>query len=556
MRRGSTITLGALKLTVLALASVSLILLLSGQLVAGAIVWSVGYAGWLLDRFGPGVHSAQSLRLLTRALFLIGAAGPLIHLGYTHATLFWVAVLAALLILPAAHALTANRPQVLARMAGIEARPPSTVLPRLRWTATLIGVTVPPFLLLSAGLQLNGIFGVLLVALQAVALSCAWALTVIEVRRDRHAYAQLPEMLARVNPQFLLHWDAPGASKYQLDMWLPHLEDLDIPFAVIVRNAGGFTSAVQAAENAPVIYAGRHADVERLLVPTVRAIFYVNNADRNNQVLRFEGIRHIMLSHGDSQKSTSSTRIFRLFDRIYMAGQAGIDRFTASGVEVPASRFSIVGRPQVRGIEQETAPIREKQQPTVLYAPTWMGDFKDASYTSLPHALPLIERLLERECTIIFRPHPFTDRAVETASAASRIKRLLREDSERTGRQHVFGALAESEMSLRDCFNHSDAMIADISAVVSDYLYSGKPLAVFSDDAAIGGVESEGKYRFLRDPSTWPEQLNRFLRDDPLRERRLEARRYYLGNAETVPPDQLFLDTARADIVAGHGQRA
>ncbi|MEE1812589.1 hypothetical protein [Streptomyces sp. BE133] len=45
-----------------------------------------------------------------------------------------------------------------------------------------------------------------------------------------------------------------------------------------------------------------------------------------------------------------------------------------------------------------------------------------------------------------------------------------------------------SEMRLYDCFNESDAMVSDISSVVSDFIASGKPYAV-TDSAALGEEE-------------------------------------------------------------------
>ena len=36
------------------------------------------------------------------------------------------------------------------------------------------------------------------------------------------------------------------------------------------------------------------------------------------------------------------------------------------------------------------------------------------------------------------------------------------------------------DLSVEDCFNLSDAMISDVSAVVSDYLQSGKPFSIVS----------------------------------------------------------------------------
>ena len=58
------------------------------------------------------------------------------------------------------------------------------------------------------------------------------------------------------------------------------------------------------------------------------------------------------------------------------------------------------------------------------------------------------------------------------------IAALLAEDRRRTGRQHLWGPAAEQEMTIEDCFNASDAMVADVSAVVSDYLMSEKPYAI------------------------------------------------------------------------------
>src|SRR5690625_3840697 len=57
---------------------------------------------------------------------------------------------------------------------------------------------------------------------------------------------------------------------------------------------------------------------------------------------------------------------------------------------------------------------------------------------------------------------------------------MLEADAATTGREHLFGALAEKEMSVFDCFNVSDALISDVSAVVGDFLHSGKPLAMVS----------------------------------------------------------------------------
>ena len=405
---------------------------------------------------------------------------------------------------------------------------------------------------LVVGFGLFGLLGLLLIAASFAAVGL-W--TRSENRRQRElATSQFESIVTAVRmhaPQFLIHWDGTGESVYQLNAWVPYLEKTNLPFAVIVRNPAGFDGAVKAVSNAPVVLAQSALEMERLLVPSATTVFYANNADCNNQILRFEHLKHIQLGHGDSEKSSSATRTFKLFDRVYQAGQAGIDRFAASGVHLDPSVFTLVGRPQVSGIEQAEHSVGEDETSVVLYAPTWWGDFADTSHSSLPFAEGLIELLLSSGCTVIFRPHPFTGRHRETAEAAERIRRLLREHAEATGRTHLFGGAAETELTLTECFNRSTAMISDVSAVSSDYLYSGKPLGLFVPTGSAGNVQADdGRYIFTEDPSGWPQQIEKLLSSDPLRSERLELRDHHLANARVQPPDRLFVDAARRDVQA------
>ena len=371
-------------------------------------------------------------------------------------------------------------------------------------------------------------------------------------RADRY-FDEVVTAVHAAEPRFLVHWDGSGESSYQLAMWTPYLEQTGLPFVVIVRNPDSFADASVAVTDTPIVVAESHSDMERLLAPSVTTVFYVNNADRNNQVTRFEHLQHIQLGHGDSDKSTSSTRTFRLFDRVYVAGQAGLDRFAQSGAVIPSENFAVVGRPQVAGIEQAREAISATEHPTVLYAPTWRGDFADSSHSSLPYAPDLIAMLIERGCRVIFRPHPFTPRYPETAKAAAEINLELAAHSAATGTQHIFGRAATHDRSLRECFNDSDAMIGDVSAVLSDYLFSGKPLGAFIPTSSAGEQVESGWYLLTEDASSWPEQLTRLLSTDPLRENRIKLREHRLGNASVVPPDKLFIDTVRADVLRSGG---
>ncbi|GAA4293774.1 hypothetical protein GCM10023086_05070 [Streptomyces venetus] len=107
---------------------------------------------------------------------------------------------------------------------------------------------------------------------------------------------------------------------------------------------------------------------------------------------------------------------------------------------------------------------------------------------------------------------------------------------------------------LYDCFNVSDAMVSDISSVVSDFIASGKPYAV-TDSAAVGVEEFKRNNTAVRAAvilSNSAEELGELLsavRDpaaDPLAEDRKELKQYLLGPDE--PTSLVQFNTAVANL--------
>ncbi|MFD7402438.1 hypothetical protein ACFV7R_07140 [Streptomyces sp. NPDC059866] len=111
-----------------------------------------------------------------------------------------------------------------------------------------------------------------------------------------------------------------------------------------------------------------------------------------------------------------------------------------------------------------------------------------------------------------------------------------------------------AEPRLYDCFNVSDAMVSDISSVVSDFIASGKPYAV-TDSAELGVEEFKRQNTAVRAAtilSNSAAELGDLLaavRDpaaDPLAEDRGELKRYLLGPDEPKSIDQF--NTAVANL--------
>ncbi len=375
------------------------------------------------------------------------------------------------------------------------------------------------------------------------------------IRERRRFQDGLQGTLERMEPVFYVYWHAPARSAFQVTMWLPYLERLGVPFAIVVRTAGNFRQIASRTEH-PVILRRSLSDLDDLIVPSAKGVFYVNNAMRNNHMVRYASLTHIQLLHGESDKASSATPIIRMYDRDFVAGQAAIDRFEKFGVWMPPEVFRIVGRPQVEHVQQARGPIAELENRSVLYAPTWLGYQAETNYSSLPVGAEIVRALLERGCRVVFRPHPYARRSPELRRACQEITEMLASDAAATGREHLFGAVAESEMDVVACFNASDAMISDVSAVVGDFLHSGKPLAMVSPRvgaeefvsmnpmarAAYVLVAADGVLQDLE------AVMDALTGDDPHRVERDRWATYYLGDIPRENYADRFVQVAREEL--------
>ncbi|TWV35891.1 hypothetical protein FRZ03_26405 [Streptomyces misionensis] len=111
-----------------------------------------------------------------------------------------------------------------------------------------------------------------------------------------------------------------------------------------------------------------------------------------------------------------------------------------------------------------------------------------------------------------------------------------------------------AEPRLYDCFNVSDAMVSDISSVVSDFIASGKPYAV-TDSGELGAEEFKRQNTAVRAATILTNsaaelgELLAAVRDpasDPLAGDRVELKRYLLGPDE--PASIVQFNTAVTDL--------
>lgn len=385
-----------------------------------------------------------------------------------------------------------------------------------------------------------GIVAVLLsLAVLAALLTCG-----VRVVRSARAYrresARLPTAIADLAPRYVLYWDAPIDTTYQVAMWIPLLESLDGKLLIVLRNPATLPELAEKYSSSMVVLSAL-TDLDYAAVPSVTVAFYVNNASRNTHFVRFPDITHVQLNHGDSDKAPSYSPVMRMYDFNFVAGPVAIDRFANHGIRVRDGFFRVVGRPQEADVERadRNAPGVVR---SVLYAPTWAGFNVDSHYSSLPVAEQVIRKLLERGVRVVFRPHPYTDKSEHLRAAAASINALLAADRAQSGRQHRLSDGPHSLPSLTDDFNAVDALLTDVSSVASSFLATEKPLAIFNrsvgsrDEFIEGFPVAAAAYVIDFDVTNADRVLDDLLISDSLHEERLRLMRYYLGD---IPRSEL-----------------
>lgn len=362
-------------------------------------------------------------------------------------------------------------------------------------------------------------------------------------RLQERVQADLDELA----PKAVVYMSADaGQSLYILNQWVPAMERLPYPAFVLVREASHLAPIMPTT--LPVLYAPSTRHVEELCRPSVLVAYYLANAGKNVHLLREARIRHVFLNHGDSDKSTSANPVARVYDGVWVAGQAAIDRYQAAGISMPRSQYAIVGRPQVEGLRVGAAGNADPV--TILYAPTFEGYYEESNYSSLERMGPqMIRQILDAhpEVRIIFKPHPASG-VQRPGMIAARVD-IVSMLAEAPGDHLYVGP--ESSLTLYECFDDAHVLISDISSVVTDFLYSERPLITtnprrLDSETFLRTFPTQGaSYIVERDLSNLAAILDDALGGDSLRDQRLAMKKYVLGDLPEGPTAAFVAEAAR-----------
>lgn len=402
-------------------------------------------------------------------------------------------------------------------------------------------------------------WAVLAVGAAAVALVLAGTvpelLTSWRMRTAKRATGFTPQLSAvqqfidEYRPEVVVHLSGPDTAAYQINTWIEALEALDQRVMVVLRDHPLFER--MAASKLPTLSLPAPGELLMLDFSTVKVALYPANTGNNIHLLRLPTMMSAFIGHGDSDKSASNNPFSRVYDELWVAGEAGADRYRRSGMHIPEDQFRFVGRPQVHAIEP-TPRIGEQEIPTVLYAPTWEGVNQHQEYSSLRAiGVQLIDALLaDGSVRVVYKPHPFTgQRDAKYRVAHAVISRRLDDAKARTGIDHrvVTGG------ALTGWMNQSTALVSDISSVLSDWLAGEKPYAVFNHEGSSTkqfreDYPSSAAATILGPQATGVEELLDVVTGrapDVLAEYRSKLATYLLGS-----PEQRTLEAFRAAVTA------
>ncbi|MGN6444425.1 CDP-glycerol glycerophosphotransferase family protein [Amnibacterium sp.] len=289
----------------------------------------------------------------------------------------------------------------------------------------------------------------------------------------RDTNAAVAAAVADLAPEVVFYFSSPADGTYALGVWTSVINALERPTLVVLREPVHL-DGVEGIRK-PTVVAPTVADLIALTPPSVRVVLYPTNVVRNDEMIRIPGPMHCFIGHGDSDKVGSFSPLNRMYDEIWVAGRAAIDRYAAVDEGIDLRVLRAVGRPQLADIARAAPESAEPgHRLTVLYAPTWEGFFDEADYSSVATmGERIVQGCLDAGADVLFKPHPLTGhRLPEAARARQAIDELVRRAG---GGSEV---VAPTPNSLYEAFNRADLLISDISSVITDFLASRKPYAV------------------------------------------------------------------------------
>lgn len=348
------------------------------------------------------------------------------------------------------------------------------------------------------------------------------------------------EWLKDYRPEVIVYFSGSADSAYQINMWLDSVAKLPRRSLIVLRERA--VAANLGVTAIPVLCVPKANDLMALDFEPAGVCLYPANTGKNIHMLRNPKLKHVFIGHGDSDKVASINPYSKVYDEVWTAGQAGRDRYRIAQVGVRDDEIVEVGRPQLGPIHTGPTGNRVRTvlyAPTwegwtddpgntslmaagptliakllevpgirVLYKPHPFTGIRDPRARTAHHRITALineanqraghgsgseqarRRLAQLEKRLA-QVETFDERVDEAQRSRDngRLDPALIEELGRiTEEWHQIYWADQGEArhlviqgprpSLYSCFNQSDLLISDISSVVADFIFSGKPYAI------------------------------------------------------------------------------
>jgi hypothetical protein len=345
---------------------------------------------------------------------------------------------------------------------------------------------------------------------------------------------------------------------YQLDQWLPVLEQLAGKHRVVVILRDLRTMKdLQDRTTLPAVCVTTFLDLMNLYdAGEFKVGIYVNNGQRNFQSLNNPRMLHVHVNHGESDKLSSFSNQVKAYDRVFVAGPVAVERYKEALIDFDERKVVPVGRPQ---LDLEFSPeLPPSPRRTVMYGPTWEGESESNNWTSLDRfGVAIVTALLALpDVRVVYKPHPRVAGSAHAgvSRAHKKIVSLIKAANERDPKA---GHVARTDGNILAMFGSCDALVGDVSSVTLDFLYLRPEAPIFltdrRDDRALLAKDTpltEGAE--IIDSSTiagFGSAMAAALTEDSRREDRIRTRKHYFGDLGPGDSSRKF-EAAVADLIA------
>ncbi len=335
---------------------------------------------------------------------------------------------------------------------------------------------------------------------------------------------------------------------YQIKQWIDTFKELNKihKIVVVVRNRE-VQSYFKTILPFPIAYRNSIEQLHKFYNKhNFKVIIYINNGVKNYQSLLNENVLHIHINHGESDKSSDHSNQVKGYDYIFVHAPNGYNNYIKYLINLDPKKLIQTGRPQFDFIKPIS--LDTKNRPVVIYTTTYEATHRSMRYTSVDvYGEKIVNQIIDsNRYFFIYKPHP------NLGGNDPKVKEIHQKIIKRV-ESSPYAVMLDKE-DVNNIFPIVDFGIFDMSSTMTDFLNVNKPFLladVFNPE--VHNVEEynilKGCNRLNRDNiDNLIELIEDEIKNDPMREKREEVKKLYLGDYKKGESIKKFISSI-TDII-------